>query len=150
LVIRIWTQIQLMYLVLLPSKFEFYDPKTPFFTAPRNLPPTQLDKCKVQILWNNYYLRAGRRNIWSLDFSPLQIKDAFISDGCLLSECSIKHSVIGVCSRVSSRCELMVYALSRCMLMFYTFFCIKTLIWASRIIASIFQYAISTRGFTKS
>ena len=35
-----------------PSKFEFYDPKTPFFTAPRNLPPTQLDKCKVQILWN--------------------------------------------------------------------------------------------------
>ncbi|KAG2590356.1 glucose-1-phosphate adenylyltransferase large subunit 1, chloroplastic/amyloplastic-like [Panicum virgatum] len=64
-----------------PSKFEFYDPKTPFFTAPRNLPPTQLDKCKI--------------------------KDAFISDGCLLSECNIKHSIIGVCSRISSRCELM-------------------------------------------
>ncbi|XP_035821995.1 glucose-1-phosphate adenylyltransferase large subunit 1, chloroplastic/amyloplastic isoform X2 [Zea mays] len=63
-----------------PSKFDFYDPKTPFFTAPRCLPPTQLDKCKM--------------------------KDAFISDGCLLRECNIEHSVIGVCSRVSSGCEL--------------------------------------------
>jgi len=63
-----------------PSKFDFYDPKTPFFTAPRYLPPTQLDKCKI--------------------------KDASISDGCLLRECSIEHSVIGVCSRVSYGCEL--------------------------------------------
>ncbi|XP_066306654.1 glucose-1-phosphate adenylyltransferase large subunit 1, chloroplastic/amyloplastic isoform X2 [Miscanthus floridulus] len=62
------------------SKFDFYDPKTPFFTAPRYLPPTQMDKCKI--------------------------KDASISDGCLLSECSIEHSVIGVCSRVSYGCEL--------------------------------------------
>ncbi|KAJ1284443.1 hypothetical protein BS78_03G204600 [Paspalum vaginatum] len=63
-----------------PSKFEFYDPKTPFFTAPRYLPPTQLDKCKI--------------------------KDAFISGGCSLHECSIEHSVVGVCSRLSSGCEL--------------------------------------------
>ncbi|KAL6842609.1 hypothetical protein ACP4OV_027453 [Aristida adscensionis] len=63
-----------------PAKFEFYDPKTPFFTSPRCLPPTQLEKCKI--------------------------KDAIISDGCLLSECSIEHSVIGVCSRLNSGCEL--------------------------------------------
>ncbi|CAD6230698.1 unnamed protein product [Miscanthus lutarioriparius] len=62
------------------SKFDFYDPKIPFFTAPWYLPPTQLDKCKF--------------------------KDASISDGCLLRECSIEHSVIGVCSRVSYGCEL--------------------------------------------
>ncbi|KAL6615642.1 hypothetical protein ACP70R_037912 [Stipagrostis hirtigluma subsp. patula] len=61
-------------------KFEFYDPKTPFFTSPRYLPPTRLEKCKI--------------------------KDAFISDGCLLSECSIEHSVVGVCSRLNSRSEL--------------------------------------------
>ncbi|WVZ69564.1 hypothetical protein U9M48_018335 [Paspalum notatum var. saurae] len=35
-----------------------------------------------------------------------QIKGAFISDGCLLHECSIEHSVVGVCSRISSGCEL--------------------------------------------
>lgn len=63
-----------------PPKFEVYDPKTPFFTSPRYLPPTQLDKCTI--------------------------KGAFISDGCLLSECVIEHSVIGICSRLSSGCEL--------------------------------------------
>ncbi|GJN18293.1 hypothetical protein PR202_gb05439 [Eleusine coracana subsp. coracana] len=35
-----------------------------------------------------------------------QIKGAFISDGCLLSECVIEHSVIGICSRLSSGCEV--------------------------------------------
>uniref|UniRef100_A0A0A9GR74 glucose-1-phosphate adenylyltransferase n=1 Tax=Arundo donax TaxID=35708 RepID=A0A0A9GR74_ARUDO len=63
-----------------PPKFEFYDPKTPFFTSPRYLPPTRLEKCKI--------------------------KDAIISDGCLLSECTIEHSVIGVHSRLNSGCEL--------------------------------------------
>ncbi|XP_062185245.1 glucose-1-phosphate adenylyltransferase large subunit 2, cytosolic-like [Phragmites australis] len=61
-------------------KFEFYDPKTPFFTSPRYLPPTRLEKCKI--------------------------KDAIILDGCLLSECTIEHSVVGVCSRLNSGCEL--------------------------------------------
>lgn len=28
-------------------KFEFYDPKTPFYTSPRFLPPTKIDNCKV-------------------------------------------------------------------------------------------------------
>ncbi|ONM39991.1 Glucose-1-phosphate adenylyltransferase large subunit 1, chloroplastic/amyloplastic [Zea mays] len=52
------------------------------------------------------------------------MKDAFISDGCLLRECNIEHSVIGVCSRVSSGCELKVHTLPMYMLMFYTFSCI--------------------------
>ncbi|TVU21513.1 hypothetical protein EJB05_31153, partial [Eragrostis curvula] len=63
-----------------PSRFEFYDPRTPFFTSPRYLPPTQLEKCKI--------------------------KDALISDGCFLSECRIEHSVIGICSRLNFGCEL--------------------------------------------
>ena len=28
-------------------KFEFYDPKTPFYTSPRFLPPTKIDNCRV-------------------------------------------------------------------------------------------------------
>ncbi|KAG6605069.1 Glucose-1-phosphate adenylyltransferase large subunit 1, partial [Cucurbita argyrosperma subsp. sororia] len=44
-------------------KFEFYDPKTPFYTSPRFLPPTKIDKC--------------------------QIVDAIISHGCFLRECSL-------------------------------------------------------------
>nr|AAB38781.1 ADP-glucose pyrophosphorylase large subunit [Oryza sativa Japonica Group] len=68
-----------------PPKFEFYDPKTPFFTSPRYLPPARLDKCKCKI------------------------KDAIISDGCSFSECTIEHSVIGISSRVSSGCELKIY-----------------------------------------
>nr|ACJ71336.1 ADP-glucose pyrophosphorylase large subunit [Oryza sativa]ACJ71337.1 ADP-glucose pyrophosphorylase large subunit [Oryza sativa Indica Group]ACJ71340.1 ADP-glucose pyrophosphorylase large subunit [Oryza sativa] len=63
-----------------PPKFEFYDPKTPFFTSPRYLPPARLEKCKI--------------------------KDAIISDGCSFSECTIEHSVIGISSRVSIGCEL--------------------------------------------
>lgn len=63
-----------------PPKFEFYDPKTSIFTSPRYLPPTRLEKCKI--------------------------KDAIISDGCFLSECTIKHCVIGVSSRLSPGCEL--------------------------------------------
>ncbi|CAJ2652130.1 unnamed protein product [Trifolium pratense] len=30
-----------------PPKFQFYDSKTPFFTSPRFLPPTRVEKCKV-------------------------------------------------------------------------------------------------------
>jgi len=32
---------------LQPPKFEFYDPKTPFYTSPGFLPPTKIDKCRV-------------------------------------------------------------------------------------------------------
>lgn len=30
-----------------PPKFEFNDPKTPFYTSPRFLPPTKVEKCRV-------------------------------------------------------------------------------------------------------
>ncbi|CAL4901651.1 unnamed protein product [Urochloa decumbens] len=63
-----------------PPKFEFYDPKTPFFTSPRYLPPTKSDKCRI--------------------------KDAIISHGCFLRECNIEHSIVGVRSRLNSGCEL--------------------------------------------
>ncbi|XP_022772715.1 glucose-1-phosphate adenylyltransferase large subunit 2, chloroplastic-like [Durio zibethinus] len=51
-----------------PPKFEFYDPKTPFYTSPRFLPPTKVDKCKIV--------------------------DAIISHGCFLRECSIQYSCV--------------------------------------------------------
>ncbi|KDP38538.1 hypothetical protein JCGZ_04463 [Jatropha curcas] len=63
-----------------PPKFEFYDSKTPFYTCPRFLPPTKVDKCKIV--------------------------DAIISHGCFLQECSIQHSVVGVRSRLESGVEL--------------------------------------------
>ncbi|KAL2346311.1 hypothetical protein Fmac_000311 [Flemingia macrophylla] len=62
-----------------PPKFEFYDPKTPFFTSPRFLPPTKVEKCKIV--------------------------DAIISHGCFLRECSVQHSIVGVRSRLESGVE---------------------------------------------
>lgn len=55
-------------------KFQFFDPKTPFFTSPRFLPPSKVDKCKIV--------------------------DSIVSHGCFLRECSIQHSVVGVRSRL--------------------------------------------------
>lgn len=63
-----------------PPKFEFYDPKTPFYTSPRFLPPTKIDKCRIV--------------------------DAIISHGCFLRECSIQHSVVGERSRLDYGVEL--------------------------------------------
>ncbi|KAK6938852.1 Nucleotidyl transferase domain [Dillenia turbinata] len=63
-----------------PPKFEFYDPKTPFFTSPRFLPPTKVEKCRIL--------------------------DAIISHGCFLRECSIQHSIVGVRSRIEYGVEL--------------------------------------------
>ncbi|XP_059653792.1 glucose-1-phosphate adenylyltransferase large subunit 1-like [Cornus florida] len=60
--------------------FEFYDPKTPFFTSPLFLPPTKVDKCRI--------------------------KDAIISHGCFLRECSIDHSIVGERSRLNNGVEL--------------------------------------------
>ncbi|XVE66989.1 hypothetical protein DITRI_Ditri08aG0124300 [Diplodiscus trichospermus] len=61
-------------------KFEFYDPKTPFYTSPRYLPPTKIDNCKI--------------------------KDAIISHGCFLRECSVQHSIVGERSRLDYGVEL--------------------------------------------
>ncbi|CAN6539345.1 unnamed protein product [Malus baccata var. baccata] len=63
-----------------PPKFEFNDPKTPFYTSPRFLPPTKVEKCRIM--------------------------DAIISHGCFLRECSVQHSIVGVRSRLESGVEL--------------------------------------------
>nr|GMD84393.1 glucose-1-phosphate adenylyltransferase large subunit 1-like [Ipomoea batatas] len=61
-------------------KFEFYDPKTPIYTSPRFLPPSKIDRCKI--------------------------KDAIISHGCFLRECTVEHSIVGERSRLDSGVEL--------------------------------------------
>ncbi|VVA92705.1 unnamed protein product [Arabis nemorensis] len=63
-----------------PPKFQFYDPKTPFFTSPRFLPPTKVDKCRIL--------------------------DSIVSHGCFLRECSVQHSIVGIRSRIESGVEL--------------------------------------------
>ncbi|KAJ3695290.1 hypothetical protein LUZ60_000667 [Juncus effusus] len=61
-------------------KFEFYDPKTPFYTSPRFLPPTNLDHCRIV--------------------------DAIISHGCFLAQCSVERSIVGVRSRLNTGVDL--------------------------------------------
>ncbi|KAK8567226.1 hypothetical protein V6N13_005137 [Hibiscus sabdariffa] len=63
-----------------PPKFEFHDPKTPFYTSPRFLPPTKVDQCRIV--------------------------NAIISHGCFLRGCTVQHSVVGVRSRLESGVEL--------------------------------------------
>ncbi|XP_021896770.1 glucose-1-phosphate adenylyltransferase large subunit 1-like [Carica papaya] len=61
-------------------RFEFYDPQTPFYTSPRFLPPTKIEKCKIV--------------------------DAIISHGCFLRECTVQHSIVGERSRLDYGVEL--------------------------------------------
>ncbi|KAE8659901.1 Glucose-1-phosphate adenylyltransferase large subunit 2 [Hibiscus syriacus] len=63
-----------------PPRFQFYDPNAPFYTSPRFLPPTKVDKCRIV--------------------------DSIISHGCFLRECSVQHSIVGVRSRLESGVEL--------------------------------------------
>ncbi|KAL2498268.1 Glucose-1-phosphate adenylyltransferase large subunit 2 [Abeliophyllum distichum] len=63
-----------------PPKFDFNDPKTPFYTSPRFLPPTKVEKCRIV--------------------------DAIISHGCFLRECSVQHSIVGIRSRLDYGVEL--------------------------------------------
>ncbi|KAK9102092.1 hypothetical protein Sjap_019346 [Stephania japonica] len=63
-----------------PPKFQFYDPRTPFFTSPRFLPPTKVEKCRIA--------------------------DAIISHGCFLRACSVEHSIVGVRSRLEYGVDL--------------------------------------------
>ncbi|CAI0436081.1 unnamed protein product [Linum tenue] len=64
-----------------PPKFGFFDPKTPFYTSPRFLPPTKFDECRIV--------------------------DAIISHGCFLRDCSVEHSIVGIRSRLESGVELL-------------------------------------------
>jgi glucose-1-phosphate adenylyltransferase len=56
--------------------FSFYDEKAPIYTRQRYLPPTKMLDCHV--------------------------RETIISEGCILKNCSITHSVLGVRSRVES------------------------------------------------
>lgn len=60
--------------------FSFYDEKAPIYTRARYLPPSKLLDC--------------------------QISESMISEGCILKNCRIEHSVLGVRSRVESGCVI--------------------------------------------
>ena len=56
--------------------FSFYDEKAPIYTRPRYLPPTKMLDCTIT--------------------------ESMISEGCILKECRINHSILGIRSRVES------------------------------------------------
>lgn len=60
--------------------FSFYDEKAPIYTRARYLPPTKL-----------------------LDS---QVIESMVGEGCILRECTIKRSVIGIRSRVETGCVI--------------------------------------------
>jgi glucose-1-phosphate adenylyltransferase len=60
--------------------FSFYDEKAPIYTRGRSLPPTKMLNCSVT--------------------------DAMIGDGCILKNCQIHHSVLGIRTRVESGCTI--------------------------------------------
>lgn len=60
--------------------FSFYDERAPIYTRPRYLPPTKLLDCHV--------------------------KESIIAEGCILKDCSITHSVLGVRTRIESGCVI--------------------------------------------
>jgi glucose-1-phosphate adenylyltransferase len=60
--------------------FSFYDEDAPIYTRARYLPPSKLLNC--------------------------DITESMISEGCILKNCRIQHSVLGVRSRVESGCVI--------------------------------------------
>jgi glucose-1-phosphate adenylyltransferase len=60
--------------------FSFYDEKAPIYTRPRYLPPSKLLDC--------------------------HITQSIIGEGCILKDCRIEHSVLGVRSRIESGCTI--------------------------------------------
>ncbi|MEI1377570.1 glucose-1-phosphate adenylyltransferase [Nostoc sp. UHCC 0926] len=60
--------------------FSFYDEQAPIYTRPRYLPPSKLLDC--------------------------QITESIIGEGCILKNCRIQHSVLGVRSRIESGCVI--------------------------------------------
>lgn len=60
--------------------FSFYDEKAPIYTRGRYLPPTKMLDCVV--------------------------KESIIAEGCILKDCSITHSVLGIRSRIESGCVI--------------------------------------------
>lgn len=60
--------------------FSFYDEEAPIYTRARYLPPSKLLNCNVT--------------------------ESIIGEGCILKNCRIQHSVLGVRSRVESGCVI--------------------------------------------
>jgi glucose-1-phosphate adenylyltransferase len=60
--------------------FSFYDEKAPIYTRARYLPPTKLLDCKVI--------------------------ESMVGEGCILKECTVKRSVIGIRSRIEADCVI--------------------------------------------
>ena len=60
--------------------FSFYDEQAPIYTRSRYLPPTKLLDC--------------------------QVTESMIAEGCILKNCKINRSVLGVRSRVESGCTI--------------------------------------------
>ncbi|MHC5613399.1 MAG: glucose-1-phosphate adenylyltransferase [Nostoc sp.] len=60
--------------------FSFYEEEAPIYTRARYLPPTKLLDC--------------------------HIAESIIGEGCILKNCRIKHSVVGVRSRIESGCVI--------------------------------------------
>ncbi len=60
--------------------FSFYDDNAPIYTRSRSLPPTKLLNC--------------------------QVTESMIGTGCILKECRIHHSVLGIRTRIESDCTI--------------------------------------------
>ncbi len=60
--------------------FSFYEEKAPIYTRSRYLPPSKLSNCDV--------------------------KESMLGEGCILKDCSIHHSVLGVRTRVEADCKI--------------------------------------------
>ncbi|CAD5945923.1 Glucose-1-phosphate adenylyltransferase [Planktothrix tepida] len=60
--------------------FSFYDEKSPIYTRSRYLPPTKILDC--------------------------HITESIVAEGCILKECRIDHSVLGLRSRVEAGCVI--------------------------------------------
>lgn len=60
--------------------FSFYDEKAPIYTRARYLPPSKMVNCTIT--------------------------ESMISEGCILKECRIHHSVLGIRARVESGCTI--------------------------------------------
>jgi glucose-1-phosphate adenylyltransferase len=60
--------------------FSFYDEKAPIYTRSRYLPPTKM--------------------------FDAQVTESMISEGCILKNCRVHHSVLGVRSRIGANCTI--------------------------------------------
>jgi glucose-1-phosphate adenylyltransferase len=60
--------------------FSFYDERAPIYTRPRYLPPTKLLDCNVI--------------------------ESMVGEGCILRECTVKRSVVGIRSRIETGCVI--------------------------------------------